>query len=60
MSSITQSIPGAGDATLEEELERLASRPAEQADLQLEEILGNAVAKGEPVELRLEQLGERL
>ena len=71
MSMITQSIPGAYDATLEEEFDRVASRLSEQADLQLEgmcrratvrleEVLGNAVAKGVPVVLRLEQLGERL
>ena len=70
MSAITHSIPGAYDA-IEEEFDRLASRLADDAEMELEEICGRAnqrleevfgyaVAQGVPVELRLEQLGERL
>jgi hypothetical protein len=70
MSATTHSTPGAHDV-IEEEFDRLASRLAEEADLEfeeicrranqrLEEVFGYAVAQGVPMELRLEQLGERL
>ena len=70
MSETVHSIPGTHDP-IESELDRLASRLAEEADLELEEIcrranqrleeaFGYALTQDVPVELRLEQLDERL
>jgi hypothetical protein len=64
-------IPGARDATIEEDFDRLGSRLAEEADLgfeeicgratrSLEEVFGYAIARGVPAERRLEQLAQGL
>jgi hypothetical protein len=68
MLATTHPIPDARDATIEEDFDRLASRLAEEAELEfeeicrranhrLEEVFGYAIDQGGPVELRLEQLG---
>ncbi|HET7272133.1 MAG TPA: hypothetical protein VFI90_13730 [Rubrobacter sp.] len=70
MSQSTRGVPVVHDA-IEEEFDRLASRLAEDVDLELEgiyrradqrlvEIFGYAVAQGAPAELRLEHLNEGL